>query len=622
MSFLFYMTEKNFHSPIALETLVRLPRINALRFTTDGTHFLRHETVNGQGKIIISGEHTTDREISYALDVRGGIGYGGGEFDVGSRFCVYSVNSDGLYLSELQPPFSQRQLTSHWQSTASACLSPDEEFVLFIYTDNEKDGVAVCDIKNDNQAQSILSSADFYMQLCWHPSQKLIAWVEWDHPYMPWQASRVKLGKFNPRDSVIENIIDIAGQIGQSASHPLFSPDGKWLSFIVRNGDWDNLLLCNIETGHVRSVVVNQESHLRLPEWVQGMRSYVWDKDSKFIYHFRYLAAETTLWKVDIHNGDAQQLDIHPITWAAQLDISPRENELVFLGSAATIPKNICRLKNNQLHRFSDEISTQLDSQNLHASSLKFPTLDGKRAHGLIYSANQSSKDRTRKALIVHVHGGPTAVAENGFNPDAAYFTSRGFAFAEINYRGSATFGYGYQDALEKSWGIVDVQDTIEFTEYLIKKGWCDPEKIFLFGSSAGGFTILNALIQKPGFFRAAICSYAVSDLLADAQSTHKFERYYHRFLTGELPKEREIFISRSPIHHVEKIQDPLLLFHGDQDRVVDVEQTISIHNALSSREIPCELIIYPGEGHGFRKFENIVDYYQRIEKFLLNNLE
>jgi len=144
-----------------------------------------------------------------------------------------------------------------------------------------------------------------------------------------------------------------------------------------------------------------------------------------------------------------------------------------------------------------------------------------------------------------------------------------------------------------------------------------DPEKIAIKGSSAGGFSVLNLLIKFPGLFKAGICSYAVSDLVDDAQYTHKFERYYHQFLTGDFVTEHDRFVNRSPISHLQEIKDPVALFHGSEDKVVSQNQSQEIFNSLSKRNIPCILRLYEGEGHGFRKQENIEDYYNTVIVFL-----
>ena len=125
--------------------------------------------------------------------------------------------------------------------------------------------------------------------------------------------------------------------------------------------------------------------------------------------------------------------------------------------------------------------------------------------------------------VVIHIHGGPTSASPLSFSSDAAWFTSRGYAYAQLNYRGSSGYGYDYQEMLRHRWGVVDVEDTCYLAKHLIDNGMARQGRILVVGSSAGGFTVLRALIQYPGFFKAGICSYGVADLLADARGTHKF---------------------------------------------------------------------------------------------------
>ena len=245
------------------------------------------------------------------------------------------------------------------------------------------------------------------------------------------------------------------------------------------------------------------------------------------------------------------------------------------------------------------------------------PDSEWKNRIWVLLSAITIQTKNVKPPLILSIHGGPTSANCKTFNNDAAYFVSRGYAYAQVNYRGSSGYGYAYQDALRHQWGIADVEDSIAFAQALVAQGLASPGRMAVIGSSAGGFTVLNILIRQPGLFKAGICSYGVSDLLEDARNTHKFEKYYHQFLIGDLKKDRQRFIDRSPINHIEKIKDPVALFHGDEDKVVSLGQTLAIYEKLQKNGVPCELKVYPGEGHGFRKPETLKDFYERIDAFL-----
>ena len=136
-------------------------------------------------------------------------------------------------------------------------------------------------------------------------------------------------------------------------------------------------------------------------------------------------------------------------------------------------------------------------------------------------------------------------------------------------------------------------------------------------GGSSGGYTVLNALIHYPGVFKAGINQYGVANLFDVVIGTHKFEEHYNDSLVGPLPQSAERYKAWSPIFHADRIKDPVAVFQGADDKVVPPEHSEQIVAALRANNIPHIYRLYPGEGHGFRLTENIVDFYQNMERFL-----
>lgn len=611
-------------SPIQIETLNQLKRFNDVRLTPDGCGLFWIESINGRGSLAHLDADGPSQILSGEYDLRGNVGYGGGEFDVNTAGLVFAESSGSLFSSTPLESASIHRITPPWGGAAAPALSPHGDWVLYVYQQEETNGLAICRTHGLTWPVQLALGADFYMQPTWHPSGDMIAWVEWNHPDMPWFAGRVKLGKLGGMQLRLleENWLD--GEAGAPAGQPRFSPDGKWLSYIRREGDWDSLVLYNPKNHQRRVLLPGAEGHLAQPAWVQGMRSYAWSSDSHSIYYLLYFHGATSLWQVNLHSGKSKPIAIDPVCWAEQLDCAADENGdvLAFLGSTARTPKQIWRL---DAHGLTCAVPNQLAGVSMEAISLpqeiRFKSTGDSEVYGIYYPPAGPEQPGTPAVLILDIHGGPTGIDPLCFSNEAAFFTSRGYAYARINYRGSSGFGYQYQAALKHSWGIVDVEDTLHFTEELVRRGLADPKRLVIKGSSAGGFTALNVLIQKPGLFKAAICSYAVGDLVDDAQHTHKFEKFYHRFLTGNFDKDYQRFVDRSPIFHIDGIQDPVALFHGNSDRVVAPSQSMQIYEQLTQRGIPCTLKIYEGEGHGFRKPENVADYYQSMLDFLQEHL-
>ena len=182
---------------------------------------------------------------------------------------------------------------------------------------------------------------------------------------------------------------------------------------------------------------------------------------------------------------------------------------------------------------------------------------------------------------IVYIHGGPTSEQPVTYSAERTYFTTRGYAWLEVNYRGSSGQGRTYLQALRSNWGLADREDAAGGANALISQGLADPHRLIIRGGSAGGYTVLNTLIHYPGLFKAGICLYGVSNLFSLAQDTHKFEAHYNDSLVGPLPEAAEKYHAWSPIFHASQINDALAIFQGSIDKVVPPSQSEEIVNAL-----------------------------------------
>jgi len=611
------ITKMQKYQPIQICSLLQLPKIRDFQFIKGTSEIIRLENMDGKGSILSGLKSRLPRILSGEFNARGGIGYGGAAFDVGKTILIFTDTSGCLVKKEFKNNHPPTPITPRIGSTGAPKISPDENWVLFITEDREIASLEIADTRGFTRPLQLAMGADFYMQAVWHPSNEKIAWVEWDHPFMPWDASRIKIGNLSGMRPKLANEYWIAGSSKNPASQPQFSPDGRYLSFIERDAEWDNLVLYDLENKTRQTILEGEGWHLKMPEWVQGNRSYVWGPRCEKIYHFQYTGPITGLWELDTHTGQNNQIPIDPLTWASQICVSDDDQQLAFIGSSISTPEKIRVLQKKQ-SRFSFAKLEKTSLPQLECNHFSFQTNNKKNAYGLFFPSLEDPNNKNKKPpLILHIHSGPTSHSGCWFNRNTHYFTSRGFAFAMLNYRGSTGYGYTYQDALRHQWGLVDVQDAVAFTQYLIRNEKVDPARMAIMGSSAGGFTVLNTLIEHPDLFQAGICSYGVSDLLEDAKNTHKFERYYHQFLTGDLKADAQRFIDRSPIHRIGEITKPVLLFHGTNDKVVDITQSQKIYLILQRKGIPSQLVVYEEEGHGFRKNAHIEDFYARIDAFL-----
>ncbi len=561
------------------------------------------------------------RTLSDAFDMGGGVGYGGGDFDACAGTVVFVDRGRQLYRLDESSGTTQ-PITPQMGALASPALSPDGRWVVFVSSDGEEDALLLVDSQGAQAPVKLAWGADFYMDPIWHPAGTQLAWVEWNHPDMPWDAARIVLADLAGDPPRILHSSIVAGGGETPASQPRFSPDGRRLSFLECDGEWDRLVVLEPGSATRRILVGGEGVVLAPPSWVQGIRSYAWFGDGRRLVYLRNHAGVISLNSVDL-DGQDRRIDLGGFTWAAQLSVSARDAGLALIASSSAQPACLVRFNEGRLRVLAGgEDETIVPEYYAPARPLHWPAPDGTPVHGLYYPpTNPEFNWEGLPPAVVRVHSGPTMQAVAEFNEEAQYFTSRGFAWLELNYRGSTGYGRSYQRALNGRWGELDVLDTVSAADGLVAQGLADGGRLALYGSSAGGFTVLNTLIHHPGRFRAAIDAYGVSNLLTLEQDTHKFERFYNARLVGPLPQALALYRERSPEFHADAIRDALAVFQGAEDRVVPPDQSETIVSALRRNGVPHLYRLYAGEGHRFRRRESRLDFIQSMERFLLEQL-
>ncbi|MFN8423062.1 MAG: S9 family peptidase [Anaerolineae bacterium] len=192
-----------------------------------------------------------------------------------------------------------------------------------------------------------------------------------------------------------------------------------------------------------------------------------------------------------------------------------------------------------------------------------------------------------------------------------------------MNYGGSTGYGRAYRRRLDGyAWGVVDVDDCVNGARYLVERGDVDGARLVIRGGSAGGYTTLCALAFHH-VFAAGASHYGVGDLEALARDTHKFESRYLDRLIGPYPERRDLYVERSPIHHIDALECPTIFFQGLEDKVVPPAQAEAMVAALEAKGIPVAYVPFEGEQHGFRRAENIaaaleaeLSFYGRVLGF------
>jgi dipeptidyl aminopeptidase/acylaminoacyl peptidase len=553
--------------------------------------------------------------------------YGGGAYKI-ERGAIYFANFSDQRLYRQSPNSIPEPITPEGvMRYADGVIDKRRERIICVcqdHTNNDKEPenyLAAIDIRGKQTVQKLVSGNDFYSSPQVKPDGSQLAWLTWNHPEMPWDYTELWVGKIE-ENGIISNPIRIAGGSEGSICQPKYSPDGV-LYFVSEKTGWWNLY--RYRDGLIEPLC-EMEAEFGMPHWVFGQSNYGFTSARQLICIY-LRDGESHLASLDT---ETLQFEIIDAPYTSISSIKAASDYVVLLAGSPTEDMAIIRL---ELATGKKEVlcrSTEVIVESGYLSvpeAIEFATNGGLTSHALYYRPKNSEftgPDDERPPLIVISHGGPTGATSSVLNLLIQYWTSRGFAVADVNYGGSTGYGREYRQRLDGQWGIVDVDDCVNCALYLIDRGEVDGERTAIRGGSAGGYTTLAALTFRD-VFKAGASYYGVSDLEALAKDTHKFESRYLDRIVGPYPACRDIYLERSPINHVEQLSCPVIFFQGDEDKVVPPDQAEEMVNALHRKGIPAAYILFQGEQHGFRKAENIkraldaeLYFYSRIFGFEL----
>ena len=533
--------------------------------------------------------------------------YGGGAYAVAGS-AVWFVNFTDQRIYSQEEGGSPRPLTSEgpWRY---ADLVPDtfRHRLLCIRETHSHEGAEPVNelvaVALENGSIRVLASGhDFYANPGVAQDGKSISWMSWNHPNMPWDGSMVWVAPVTA-DGGLGAATNVAGGDGESVFQPQWGPDGSLYWVSDASGWWN--LYCR--RGDETRPVCPKNAEFALPQWQFGMSTYGFDDHGGIIATY----CEQGSWhliRLDPRAGTSVPIDL-PYT---QIDsLRAMGSRVAFVGSAPTKPSTVVLLDPDagQVEDVRCSRPVTLERESLSVPEpVRFPTSGGEFAHGFFYpprNKNYEGPDTERPPLLVRGHGGPTAAVGDGLNLSTQYWTSRGFAILDVNYRGSTGYGRAYRERLQGEWGIIDVDDCVAGAKFLAEAGKVDAQRLLLRGGSAGGYTTLAALTFRD-FFAAGASYYGISDLEALARDTHKFESRYLDRLVGLYPQAKEKYRERSPVHYADQLSCPVIFFQGLEDKVVPPNQAEAMVQALRDKGLAVAYLAFPGEQHGFRRAETI----------------
>lgn len=450
--------------------------------------------------------------------------------------------------------------------------------------------------------QVLAHGHDFYSNPCLSPDASELAWLSWDHPRMPWDGTELWLASIRT-DGALGRAVRVAGGANESVFQPQWAPDGTLYFVSDPDGWWNLYRRC---AGTV-APVCPMKAEFGLPQWQFGMSTYGFDEAGRLICAYGRDGA----WRLARLDPDAARLQPIELPYTQLREVRVRGRRAVFLGAAPDRPTAVVALNldNGRYQALRESSTLDFDPGCLsQPERVAFATGAGQTAHGFLYPPRNPGCRGPRAAappLIVVSHGGPTGAASDGLDLRVQFWTSRGFAVLDVDYRGSTGYGRAYRRLLQGHWGIADVEDCVNGARHLVAAGRADGERLAIRGSSAGGYTALAALTFHD-LFKAGASYYGISDLETLARETHKFESHYMDWLIGPYPAARERYRARSPIHHVQRLSCPVIFFQGAEDKVVPANQAETMAAALRRRGLPVAHLTFEGEQHGFRRSETL----------------
>ncbi len=502
--------------------------------------------------------------------------------------------------------------------------------------------IGLIDSKSPDLPPTVLhSGADFYSNLVLNDSGYL-AWVEWNHPMMPWDQNHIFTAQINddfilsePREVIVGSEFDYASacQLAfTSCSKLLFSCDFVCdIDDDPQSRNYWNLFVHDVVDNTVWRLS-DEAVEFGYPHWQYGDVRIVPLVESKLLAIGSKPNGDG-LYLIDLANKAVKL--VYQASSTIQNLATDTNGHLLALETA--LNSRLCLVKftldGSVLRREVVKPGADFDHAISEPKAIRYQCRDGGFSNAFYYAPIKQFDDQhaddylplsTANAppLLLMVHGGPTARAYRHFDAQKQFWCSKGFAVLDVNHRGSSGYGRQYRDALYGHWGELDASDIVDGVQWLIENSLADANRICIRGKSAGGYAVLRALTEYPEVFCAGACYYGIGNLATLAAVTHKFEKHYTDRLIGEpydalsakQPNSR--YYSRSPIHKIDQIQSAMIIFQGAQDKVVPPALAHEMTDALAANGLVYEYVEYPDEGHGFRDVNNNIDAWSRELEF------
>jgi dipeptidyl aminopeptidase/acylaminoacyl peptidase len=622
-------------TPITSELVVRAARLpNGLHVDGDDIWWSegRPEEAGRMAVLRRAADGVVTEVVSAPLSARSGVHeYGGGAWWVRDGvlwFVDWATQRLHRVASGGTPePLTPEPEVPRGLRYADGDVSPDGATILCVREQHHADGreatntIVQLAAHAPSDPEVVVVGPDFVSDPRWSPDGSAYCWLEWDHPDMPWDATRLVVDRDGTRTVVV------GGEARESVGQPTWAPDGSLWFFGDRTGFW-SLYRWTPERGVEAMVDLGKD--IGFPGWVFGQRCFAFLADGRLVFSY----SDGGLERLSVREPDFGRVTPVDVPHTLIDQLCATGSTVVYLAASPTTEVHVAAVAVD-----TGAVEVLVEPRDLGLDPtwfsmpepIEFPTAGGVTAHALLYPPTNPdvvAPTDERPPLLVMIHGGPTAAARPMLQLSRQYWTSRGFAVVDVNYRGSTGYGRAYRDLLRGAWGVADVEDCAAVCEHLVERGQADPARLCIRGGSAGGFTTLAALTFHE-VFAAGASHYGVADLGVLAEETHKFESRYLDGLVGPWPEARATYEARSPIFHTDRIDRPLAVFQGLDDPIVPPNQAEMIVEALRTKGVPVAYLPFEGEQHGFRQSQNIraaldgeLSFYAQVLGFALPEAE
>ncbi|KAF7965565.1 hypothetical protein HWV62_42860 [Athelia sp. TMB] len=576
--------------------------------------------------------------------------YGGAAAIVYDKTAYFSNNTDNRVYSVKEggtPQAITPEDTKKYHRFANFAVSPqDQSRIVAILEDhaNDPNGDDPQNVINTlyvinttrptrqpTQVKGLPGLPDFYSCPCFNTDGTKLAWLQWYFPDMPWEGSELWVAdvEYSADSLTVVNPKLVSGEkLNISVAYPVWA-DAVTLIFTNDSSGFINPWKYSTITGKAQAILSTPiDEDFAPPAWPLGYSPYAVVRDTTLGLFTAFRAGANVLYYIDYGAEQPQALEIEsPFASVAAVRANkPGQPQFIFQseqsaevggiiqcilsgGSGSVAPTPTYTVLKTEGESLTDKFPPGIVSLPIAETFHISPEIP---LYALLYKPvnpdySGSSIPGEKPPCIINVHGGPTSLCVPTLDWVKQYYTSRGWAWLDVNYGGSSGYGREYIALLATQWGIKDVSDCFFAAQSLAND--IDTARVTIRGASSGGYTSLAAISFGPNntFYKASTSYSGVADLALLAKLTHKFElKYMNKLLGGsyeEIPKVYDE--DRSPIFNAKFITAPLLLISGALDEVVPPEQSAKIKKAVTDAGHIADSIVFPDEGHHINSAKN-----------------